>query len=360
MTRRADVVTMLTMTNTFKPWPDICSFHERRRFAHHFPNDIVTPMMFRAKIKLHGTNAGINRTNGVVTAQSRNGFLTPEGSDNAGFRTYVEKSKAFWETVGEGDFTVFGEWAGPGVQKGVALTQIGKKIFAIFAILIGDRLMVSPEHILEFLGEPKDELFYVLPWHDDEIQQDENVVLSESDVFITKGRIEIDWNDSAESLSQKIAPINEWVAEVEKCDPWVKSVFNVEGTGEGLVFYPTSFLLRNDSGSMTLENFSNWTFKAKGEEHKNIKTAKPVQVDAEKAASVDAFAELVLTEARLQQGATAVGIEIKNTGKFVAWCIADVQKETSAELEASGLTWELVQKPLTNLARKWFIEQTKK
>jgi len=347
------------MTNTFKPWPDICSFHERRRFAHHFPKDIDTPMNFCAKIKLHGTNAGINRTNGVVTAQSRNSFLMPEGSDNAGFRTYVEKSKTFWESVGKGDFTVFGEWAGPGVQKGVALTQIGKKIFAIFAILIDDRLMVSPEYILKFLGGPNDELFYVLPWCVDETKQEENAASAES-LKWSKNCIEIDWKEPAEVLSQKIAPINKWVEEVEKCDPWVKSVFNVEGTGEGLVFYPTSFLLRNDSGSMMLEDFSNWAFKAKGEEHKNIKTAKPVQVDAEKAVGADAFAELVLTEARLQQGATAVGVEIKNTGKFVAWCIADVQKETTAELEASNLTWELVQKPLTNLARKWFIEQTKK
>jgi hypothetical protein len=158
-------------------------------------------------------------------------------------------------------------------------------------------------------------------------------------------------------LTKTITPINDWVSAIEANDPWVEATFGVKGTGEGLVFYPVS------EPHKGWENFNYLVFKAKGEKHKNIATAKPVQVSAEVAASLEAFIDLVLTPARLDQGASAVsgnsGFDLKFTGKFVNWVSADVEKETQDELAASNLTWKQVQKPLTDKARAWYIAKAK-
>jgi hypothetical protein len=242
---------------------------------------------------------------------------------------------------------IFGEWCGPGIQKSVAISEIPKKILAIFAArpLDGsDRLIVEPKDLASLIVGIPDT--YVLPWFDPAAGR---IVSGSQDP------IQIDWSRSSDDLQSTTNTINNWVAGVEAEDPWVKATFDVKGTGEGLVFYPVS------QEHLGFANFSNLVFKAKGEKHKNIKTAAPAQVNPEMAASVEAFVELVLTPARLEQGATAVGgYDMKQTGKFVAWCLADVQKETTDELEASQLDWKQVQKPLGDKARIWYLEQSKK
>ena len=41
-------------------------------------------------------------------------------------------------------------------------------------------------------------------------------------------------------------------------------------------------------------------------------------------------------------------------GDFVAWILADVEKESAAELEAAGLTWKKVNWAVASAARAWF------
>ena len=70
----------------------------------------------------------------------------------------------------------------------------------------------------------------------------------------------------------------------------------------------------------------------------------------------DAFVDLVVTPARLEQGVSeACGGEyqLKRMGEFIRWVSADVQKETKAELDAAGLTWKQVQKAVASHAREW-------
>lgn len=192
--------------------------------------------------------------------------------------------------------------------------------------------------------------------------------------YLLLGTVDINWRQSDEELTKNTTEINEWVLNVEKSDPWVEATFGVKGTGEGLVFYPTS------KPHLGFENFQNLVFKAKGEKHKNIATAKPATVNPEMAASIDAFVTLVLTPARLEQGARAILGEHKHeenlnclfcntpeitfdqklTGKFVAWCLADVEKETQDELEASKLTFKEVQKALGDKARSWYLAEARK
>ena len=41
------------------------------------------------------------------------------------------------------------------------------------------------------------------------------------------------------------------------------------------------------------------------------------------------------------------------------WCVDDVEKECQDELEASGLTFEQVKKPLGIKARAWYLNECK-
>ena len=321
----------------FLAWPEIESFYNIRKYAasHSEILNGNSNVLYMAKIKLHGTNAAVQvSTDGTVECQSRSSIITPD-NDNAGFARWVMGNKEAWQAAM--GYIIFGEWCGPGIQKNVAIAQIPKKVFVVFAAhpLDGsDTLIIEPAALHAAVGGIPDT--YVLPWH-------------------WEGVLPIDWSKSAEGLQSVADFINTKVQEVEVNDPWVETTFGVKGTGEGLVLYPVS------EQHLGFANFSNLVFKAKGEKHKNIKTAAPAEVNPAVVASVDAFVDMVLTPARLEQGATTVGgLDMKLTGKFVSWILTDVQKETTDELEVSQLEWKQVQKPLGDKARAWYLEQAKK
>jgi hypothetical protein len=103
-------------------------------------------------------------------------------------------------------------------------------------------------------------------------------------------------------------------------------------------------------------------FKAKGEKHQAVKTKQPVQIDPEVAQNIDDFVNLFVTPARLEQAVTAVGcdrFEIAKIGNFLQWFVADVQKESVAELEAAQLSWKEVNKAVMNSAKKWYQDKSK-
>jgi len=337
-------------------WTEIEGLHNIKKYAAAYPEILNgnSKILYRAKVKLHGTNAGIQiHKDGTVQAQSRTTELSV-GNDNAGFAKWVDENKEHWSKVqyclccnpnacedcppchwckGNG-LVIFGEWVGPGIQKGVALSQISRKVFAVFAARYissdYDTLIVEPDELQALVKGIPDT--YVLPWH---------------------ASFELDLSASGEELLPVVEEINKCVFHIEANDPWVESTFGVKGTGEGIVLYPSS------KEHLGLKNFNNLVFKCKGEKHKNIKTAAPAQVNVESAASVDQFVDMVLTEARLEQG-TGGSYEMKSVAKFLAWVSADVQKETADELEASGLTWDQVSKAIINKARAWYLVQAKK
>ncbi len=352
----------------FIAWPEIESFHNIRKFVKAYPENLHGNVLvqYRSKVKLHGTNAAVHcLPDRTVVAQSRTQLLV-DGQDNAGFAKWVRdqegKNSTSWSAVAglaeragyPGGVIVYGEWCGTGIQKGVSISDIGKKVFAVFAARTldgSDQFIVEPTELQKIVNMVDET--YVLPWYN-----------------YTNG---IDWSASAEFLALKVDQINEWVHAVETNDPWVEATFGVKGTGEGLVFYPVS------KEHLGFANFSNLVFKAKGEKHKNIKTAAPAQVDASSAASVTQFVDMVLTDARLEQGARAVQgehkheeslkclfcvntdvvVDMKSLGQFIKWIVADVQKETQDELEASGLEWKQVSKPVGDRARAWYLEKVK-
>ena len=97
-------------------------------------------LTFTGTVKLHGTNAGVTLTKyGDMYAQSRENVISIE-HDNAGFAWMVESNKEvfkdFFKTldIRDADYiTIFGEWAGGNIQKGVAINGL-PKMFVIFAV----------------------------------------------------------------------------------------------------------------------------------------------------------------------------------------------------------------------------------
>lgn len=334
-------------------WPSIEHLHHlianMQRESETMGSDFVPPKVpYRAKIKLDGTNAAIQmHPQGQNFAQSRS-RLIHTGEDNIGFAAWVEQHKDYFRDLNErlhqdaplpGPILVFGEWCGQGIQKRTAISKIGQRIFAIFAVLWGDpdqgaaHLEIEPERLRELI--PEHDEIHILPWHHEQL--------------------EIDFS-SQKSLQDAADTINEWVLSVEERDPWVGEIFGQDGLGEGLVMYPV--LNKLDISWRT--RWSNLLFKAKGEKHQVVRQKSPVQLSPEHVASVKAFVDLVLTPARLEQGlqeACQGSAMPEKTGDFLRWIAQDIQKENHLEAEASGLEWKEISKPLSQAALQWYKQQ---
>jgi len=344
-------------------WSSIESFHHiRKGMKVRMKNDpdFAPPVVtYYGKVKLHGTNAGIQLLkDGTVRAQGRNRVLTTQ-DDNLGFASWVSKNQDCLRQTrlcSLIDIILYGEWCGKGVQKGVAISDIDRKVFAVFAVQIGLGDMHSPDMVIEptcirkLVPEHPD--IFVIPWY-------------------SSHGVVVDWGGDKTTLELRAAEINRQVALVEERDPWVHKTFGVSGTGEGLVMYPhdiegdrnyTSLSLKEVGPTVDCHKFSELMFKAKGDKHKVVKQKHPAQVDPEVANSVAGFVDMMLPDARLEQGVTeACGgeAEMKSTGAFLKWIGNDVRKEGQAELEASSLEWKQVAKAVNDKARKWFVGRAK-
>lgn len=330
----------------FKKFPSVENFHSTRKTV--MRTDYVknnNTVKYRGKIKLHGTNASIHcNKSGTVIPQKRSGPISVT-NDNFGFAFWVAKQEEAWSEFGKrmNGVTVYGEWAGPGIQKGVAVSQLDNPIFAIFSLMVeenGKEIMITcPKEIKRLMD--LNPMFpvrdtYILPYMTDEI--------------------EINFN-YAPSMNKAIEYWNKLVNECEECDPWIKESFGVEGVGEGYVFYPNS-----DKNEVDREFFSNFMIKAKGQKHAVSKQMNPVQFDPVVATSVDNFVKNCVTENRMLQGWTELGCEnldnpIQQIGAFIGWVSKDTAKECIPELEAANLTWKQVSKAVGTEARVWFLNR---
>lgn len=322
------------------PWPSIENFYTLRRNLLKYKDVLLkngSNIVYTAKIKLHGTNAGVRiDPSGIVTAFSRSQIITPQ-QDNCGFAEWVKsKQEYFAKLVEDKPFVIYGEWCGPGIQKGVAINGIPNRIFAVFGIRrIDNDTFESHPFVLENIlyGIPD---LYVLPYF--------------GSTFI------IPWEGTQDGTEEILNRINTYVHEIEREDPWVKSTFGISGVGEGLVFYPVN---------PGYHAFSTLSFKAKGEKHSIVARTKPVQYDATIVTSLNEFADLVITQERLEQAARFVGegqliFEMKNIGIFIKWINQDILKECVAELDASKLDKNDAMKVCSTKARDWYMEAAKK
>lgn len=329
---------VLTQAVNMQRWPSIELLSNVRRSLEIL--GLSPQITYRAKVKLDGTNGGIQIcSEGRVMAQSRTQILTLQ-DDNYGFAQWVTRYlDHFCQMACDRHLTLFGEWCGQGIQNRTAISQINRKIFVIFAAQLGAYKGDPPEWLID-----PEQLSSLIPHH--------------PDIFVLPyfaAPILLDFGDP-QQLQQGVAKLNTWVSQVEACDPWVQQQFGIEGLGEGLVLYPD---LQGWTGAESL-TCSDLMFKAKGEKHQVVKTQKPVQVDPEVAQSVEAFVDLFVTPARLEQAvatACAGRCEMSRIGAFLKWISQDIQKESVAELEAAQLSWKDVNKAITTAAKAWYQEQ---
>ena len=299
---------------------------------------VPAKVRYGAKIKLHGTNAGVRISEGEVTAQGRNRDLSI-GDDQFGFNYWVQKHAEEWTAVPKNMYApkkatvvVHGEWAGRGIQKSDAVSRLEVKRFYVFAIEVDGEMIVEPDEIESYLPDLWE--LMVLPWYS----------IEEED---------LDFSDrTACSIFSKKA-----AAEVEKIgtrDPFIAEFFGVEGPGEGLVYVPTNYKSR--------DMYSYLTFKAKAEHHGVNKKKQTVSVEVEVPENVKGFVDMFVTIPRMEQAVSegcAGVIDPKTTGDFLKWMGQDIVKESKDELEESGLTWKDVNKSVTKKSLEWFKAQFK-
>lgn len=300
---------------------------------------------FTGTVKIHGTNAGIgfNPKTDEIWAQSRSQVLG-SGNTNFGFWNYVEENKealkeifldqlVFVDTADIESVYFFGEWCGPNVQKGVAVSHIPNKIFVLFGV----RIRFTDGNVRTFPIEFVERFFL----------SDEVAFANSIDFYnvfqFGKYEVEIDFSNP-EAVQNELVRLTE---EVEANCPVGKFFGVTENTvGEGIVW-------------VSEEDYSGHVFKVKGEKHSVSKVKTLAAVDVEKVKSIDEFVENTVTENRLKQGLEVLrrdGIvtDMKATGHFVKWISSDIAREEADTLEASGLTMKDVGGKLSSKARTWF------
>ena len=302
---------------------------------------------YRGRVKLHGSNAAIVCRPDGLRAQSRNREITPD-DDNLGFASFAF-AKPTIEVVRELEvelreanglepdqpLALFGEWIGPGVQKGVGVAELASRQWVLFAVATRGE-------------DDKHKHYFELP--------SLGVRFASLGIYsIVDGpqwNVELDFGHRA-ALELASDAIEEATAAIDARCPWAAR-FGVEGVGEGLVWQPIG------------EHFgdSELFFKSKGTRHQ-VAARKPKTerksslLDPEQLASVEAFVAYSVTETRLAQGLDylreqGLTVEMRNLGPYLKWLAGDILRECAAELEHNALEWKQVAKPVNEAAKTWF------
>jgi hypothetical protein len=345
--------------SNFRKFPSIEQFKNVitnvRQFAKKHEQPLPT-LTFVGTVKLHGTNGGIgyNMATGELWAQSRERIITPY-DDNAAFAKYVEEHKDLWkaflssvtdsdavklggtnfaERLQKARVVIFGEWAGPSIQKGVAIGEIERKSFFPFDIKVylpGD----DGEDLLILTYTPMDypELATIPDCY-------------RIGSFAIKV-IDIDFNAPQESQNELV----ELTLKVEEQCP-VAADFGKFGIGEGIVWTNAETGLR---------------FKVKGEKHSTSKVSTVKEISAEDLArigTIKTFVDCVVTENRLNQGIDKLremGLElsVKSTGDYIKWVVGDVLKEEMDLIIASCLDKKELNPAMSNRAKEFYFAHLK-
>lgn len=299
------------------------------------PAPMLPTLRFRGSIKLHGTNAAIVFSPEGISFQSRERILTHE-SDNAGFYNHMVEQRIALNRIAKkiefqlgnpshvGDaIAIFGEWCGGNIQSGVALNGL-PKMFVVFAIQVDG----SWVNIEEFA------------WLTDNSASIYNICqFDQFDMTINFERPETAQNE-----------LGIITAAIEARCP-VGAAFDSVGTGEGIVWRCVDDLS------------SDLWFKVKGEKHSASKVKTLAAVDVESITAVREFVDMCVTDARLEQGLqNLVSEQLKpfataSVGDFIRWVYADIIKEESDTITASGFDPKKLGGPIANASKKWFFDK---
>lgn len=306
-----------------------------------YVDSVLPTIKFNGTVKIHGTNSGIRFTkNSGLVAQSRERDLSLT-ADNAGFYAYVMKNEVFFrniceQLIGDNDTVViYGEFAGKGIQKGVAVSELDK-MFVVFGVrYVKDDISTWEDvHDLQHTFE---NYFSIATLNSNQVY-----VITQFQTY----ELVIDFNNPS-------AVQNEMIALTEKVEQEcpVGKYFGVSGVGEGIVWSHNS------------PEYGFLQFKVKGEKHSNSKVKTLAPVDEEAFAAVKDFVATYVTESRLEQGIHVMKSELqlepidKNVGAFIRWVTNDTIKEEENSILQNSLDPKKIAKEISNVARKWYFER---
>jgi len=260
-------------------------------------------------------------------------------TDNAGFAFFVESNKeAFKELFKTLDFkdadfiTIFGEWCGGNIQKGVAINGL-PKMFVVFAVK------------LSYIDTETKTNFFLTDEETAHLKSTENKIFNILD--FENYSIDIDFENPRMAQNKLIELTNA----VEKECPVGKAFGNI-GIGEGIVW-------KTETPRGTIR------FKVKGDAHagkSKVKTLKPV--DNEKINKIQEVAMKVTPTWRLAQmlekSCNLINggvIDRSKLGDYLKLVINDVLKEELDTISDAGLEPKDINKYISEIARRYFFEQ---
>jgi hypothetical protein len=297
-----------------------------------YNNDKMPVISFHGTIKIHGTNAAVCMQGEELWVQSREnivtnghfGFVGFVHNNEMDFRRLINEVRAEYNIPNDYIVAVYGEWAGPGIQKGVGISQIQEKSFFLFGI----KVVPSGENQVNY-------------WVDESKYRSENPNIYNIHEFTSYIR-NIDFSEPKMILNDLIDITDKVEAEC----PVAKTLGVDGGIGEGVVW----FAKYKDS---------TYRFKVKGTKHSNTKVKRPASVDTEKLATIKEVVEYLVTDNRLDQAIqmTEAKLDRKYTGDIMRWLANDIMSEELDTLNANSLSWKDVSSPVTGEYRRLFFER---
>lgn len=287
---------------------------------------------FKGTVKLHGTNAGICYDPNIgIVAQKRNSLIVKENTDaHMGFNNFVNHTeeseiellmKDLWTIYCKGDeqITLYGEWAGSGIQKGIGISTLPKS-FYIFDLKVYNPI--------------EDESKWI-----DVSEVEFGIIDNVYSIYdFPTFEIEIDFNSAAMSQNKLIELTNK----VEKECPVTKQLGG-KGIGEGIVW-------------IGYWNDEKYIFKVKGEKHSTSKVKTLASVDPEVVKSIYEFVDYSCTQNRIEQGIQEVNAtEKKHMPDLLKWVANDIISEESDTLKSNNLEWKQVARECSNRVRQYFF-----
>ncbi len=305
------------------------------------PKPVLT---FTGTVKLHGTNAGVcyNAIDGLW-AQSRENIITPE-QDNAGFAFFVEANKHVFELLikmvskrsdidlNTNTISIYGEWCGGNIQKGVGITNLPKSFF-IFGVKVSPMIDSNDAEALK-----KNPAYWV---DSTDLGNSEVKIYNISD-FKTYS-MDIDFN-MPQLVQNDLSELT--IAVEDECP--VAKAFGFSGIGEGIVW------ACEYKGTV-------YRFKVKGEKHSSSKVRTLAAVDVDKLNSIKEFVEYAVTESRFNQGLEKTflngePIDVKKMGDLIRWVVADITKEEMDTMVENKIEPKDVNKFVSGKVREMFFK----
>jgi len=318
-------------------------------------------LTFEGTVKLHGTNAGITYTpeKGVV-AQKRTSLLSDESLNaHMGFNSFVQAlnkdyfndlMKHLWDEYCEQNeqITLFGEWAGKGIQKGVGISEL-PKAFYVFGLKVSNEEKETFRWIntkqLKFDAE---KVYNIYDFPTFKITIDfNNPALSQNKLVEIARAVEYDCPVARQLLGEDCKTEISFKEEIMIVPSGSKIItqkkYDGKLVGEGVVW--TAFW-----------NNEKYIFKVKGKRHSTSNTKTLAPVDIEKVKSINEFVDYACTENRMKQAIQETNAsEKKDTPTLLRWIANDIISEEADTLDASNLEWKDVARFVSTKMRNYFF-----